>query len=93
LHRVKAGKRSSHPGLPGHQFAVRAISEGLPKESDKIRCTRAYPGVVESELEETISDEVARERMKSYRKTAVQPDDYRSLPDNKVMLITEASSG
>ncbi len=50
------------------KFAVRAISEGLRKESDKIRCTCIYPGVVESELAETISDETARERMKVYRK-------------------------
>ena len=32
----------------GNQF-----SEGLRKESDKIRCTYVYPGVVESELAET----------------------------------------
>ena len=56
------------------KFAVRAISEGLRKESDKIRCTCIYPGVVESELADSISDETARERMKSYRKTAIQPD-------------------
>jgi NADP-dependent 3-hydroxy acid dehydrogenase YdfG len=56
------------------KFAVRAISEGLRKESDKIRCTCVYPGVVESELAETISDETARERMKGYRKLAIQPD-------------------
>ena len=56
------------------KFAVRAISEGLRKESDKIRCTCVYPGVVESELANTISDETARERMKAYRKTAIQPD-------------------
>jgi NADP-dependent 3-hydroxy acid dehydrogenase YdfG len=28
------------------KFAVRAISEGLRKETDKIRCTCVYPGVV-----------------------------------------------
>jgi NADP-dependent 3-hydroxy acid dehydrogenase YdfG len=56
------------------KFAVRAISEGLRKESDKIRCTCVYPGVVESELAETISDATARERMKGYRKIAIQPD-------------------
>jgi NADP-dependent 3-hydroxy acid dehydrogenase YdfG len=56
------------------KFAVRAISEGLRKESDKIRCTCVYPGVVESELADTISDETARERMKAYRKMAIQPD-------------------
>ena len=56
------------------KFAVRAISEGLRKEHDKIRCTCIYPGVVESELADTISDPVARERMRSYRKTAIPPD-------------------
>ena len=56
------------------KFAVRAISEGFRKESDKIRCTCVYPGVVESELAETISDETARERMKDYRKVAIRPD-------------------
>jgi NADP-dependent 3-hydroxy acid dehydrogenase YdfG len=56
------------------KFAVRAISEGLRKESDQIRCTCVYPGVVTSELADTISDPVARERMQSYRKMAVGPD-------------------
>ncbi len=56
------------------KFAVRAISEGLRKESDKIRCTCVYPGVVESELANTISDPVARERMIGYRKMAIQPE-------------------
>ena len=55
------------------KFAVRAISEGLRKESDKIRCTCVYPGVVTSELAETISDPVARERMQTYRKIAIEP--------------------
>jgi NADP-dependent 3-hydroxy acid dehydrogenase YdfG len=55
------------------KFAVRAISEGLRKESDKIRCTCVYPGVVTSELANTISDPVARERMQSYRKMAIEP--------------------
>ena len=56
------------------KFAVRAISEGLRKESDIIRCTCVYPGVVESELANTISDPDARERMIAYRRTAIQPD-------------------
>ncbi len=56
------------------KFAVRAISEGLRKESNKIRCTCIYPGVVESELAETIGDEGARERMKTYRAMAIQPE-------------------
>lgn len=56
------------------KFAVRAISEGLRKESATIRSTCIYPGVVESELAETISDPTARERMVAYRKIAIQPD-------------------
>ena len=56
------------------KFAVRAISEGLRKESDKVRCTCVYPGVVTSELADTISDPVARARMQTYRKTAIEPD-------------------
>ncbi len=56
------------------KFAVRAISEGLRKESAQVRCTCIYPGVVESELADTISDPVARERMQSYRKLAIEPD-------------------
>jgi NADP-dependent 3-hydroxy acid dehydrogenase YdfG len=56
------------------KFAVRAISEGLRKETDKVRCTCIYPGVVESELADTISDDSAREQMKAYRRVAIQPD-------------------
>jgi NADP-dependent 3-hydroxy acid dehydrogenase YdfG len=56
------------------KFAVRAISEGLRKESNKVRCTCIYPGVIESELADTISDKTARENMIVYRKTAIQPD-------------------
>ena len=56
------------------KFAVRAISEGLRKESATVRCTCVYPGVVTSELADTISDPVARARMKTYRQVAIEPD-------------------
>ncbi len=56
------------------KFAVRAISEGLRKESSKVRCTCIYPGVIDSELANTISDAAARERMQSYRQMAIGPD-------------------
>jgi NADP-dependent 3-hydroxy acid dehydrogenase YdfG len=56
------------------RFAVRAIPAGLRKESDKMGCACVYPGVVESELAGTISNETARERMKGYRRMAIQPD-------------------
>ncbi|TAM16929.1 MAG: SDR family oxidoreductase [Rhodanobacter sp.] len=56
------------------KYAVRAISEGLRQETDTIRVTVVSPGVVESELAETISDAVARESMKAFRRIALQPD-------------------
>ncbi|MDF3833246.1 SDR family oxidoreductase [Cupriavidus basilensis] len=56
------------------KFAVRAISDGLRQESDKIRVTVICPGVVESELADTISDETARNAMREYRRIALAPD-------------------
>ena len=56
------------------KFAVRAISEGLRKENGTIRSTCVYPGVVESELAETISDESTREQMKEYRANGIAPE-------------------
>lgn len=56
------------------KFAVRAISDGLRQETDKIRVTVVCPGVVESELADTISDEVAREEMKAFRRVALSAD-------------------
>ncbi|MDQ0011569.1 NADP-dependent 3-hydroxy acid dehydrogenase YdfG [Luteibacter jiangsuensis] len=56
------------------KYAVRAISDGLRQETDCIRVTVVSPGVVESELADTISDEAARDAMKAYRRIAIQPD-------------------
>jgi NADP-dependent 3-hydroxy acid dehydrogenase YdfG len=56
------------------KFAVRAISDGLRQETDKIRVTVVCPGVVESELADTISDDVAREEMKAFRRVAMSAD-------------------
>ncbi|RMT26645.1 Short-chain dehydrogenase/reductase SDR [Pseudomonas syringae pv. spinaceae] len=53
------------------KFAVRAISDGLRQETGKIRVTVVCPGVVESELANSISDETAREAMKGFRKVAL----------------------
>ena len=58
----------------GTKFAVRAISEGLRKETAKIRCTCIFPGVIETELANTISDDTAREAMTQYRAMAIKPD-------------------
>lgn len=56
------------------KFAVRAISEGLRQENRQLRVTCIHPGVVESELADTITDPVAAEAMKSYRAIALTPD-------------------
>jgi NADP-dependent 3-hydroxy acid dehydrogenase YdfG len=56
------------------KYAVRAFSDGLRQEQDNIRVTCIHPGVVESELADTITDPVAAEAMKAYRAIALQPD-------------------
>ena len=56
------------------KYAVRAISDGLRMENDRIRVTCIHPGVVESELADTITDPVAAEAMKAFRKIALKPD-------------------
>jgi len=57
------------------KFAVRAISEGLRMEVGKdIRVTIVSPGVTESELADSISDEKARQVMKEYRKIRLSPE-------------------
>ncbi|CAJ0680037.1 SDR family oxidoreductase [Ralstonia mannitolilytica] len=56
------------------KFAVRAISDGLRQETDKIRVTVICPGVVESELADSISDDTARTAMQTFRRIAITPD-------------------
>jgi NADP-dependent 3-hydroxy acid dehydrogenase YdfG len=56
------------------KFAVRAISEGLRQETDTIRVTVICPGVVASELAESISDEMARAAMRDFRRVALTSD-------------------
>ena len=54
------------------KYAVRAISEGLRQEvGGDIRVTLISPGVTESELAESISDEGGREEMRAFRKIAI----------------------
>ena len=53
------------------KFAVRAISDGLRQETDKIRVTVICPGVTESELADSISDETGRNEMKEFRRIAI----------------------
>ena len=56
------------------KFAVRAISDGLRQETDRIRVTVICPGVVESELADSISDETARATMRDFRRIALTSD-------------------
>ncbi|WP_431087576.1 SDR family oxidoreductase [Paenibacillus sp. 8b26] len=57
------------------KYAVRAISEGLRLEvGGDIRVTLVSPGVTESELADSISDEETRQGMKEYRRISISPD-------------------
>ncbi|EJL88239.1 short-chain alcohol dehydrogenase [Herbaspirillum sp. CF444] len=57
------------------KFAVAAISEGLRQEvGADIRVTVVSPGVVESELAESISDAAGREEMRSFRQISIKPE-------------------
>lgn len=55
------------------KYAVRAITDGLRQEvaGRGIRVTLVSPGVTESELAESITDNEARELMKEYRRIAL----------------------
>src|SRR5918999_1220598 len=56
------------------KFAVWAISDGLRQENDRIRVTVISPGVVETELADSISDQKGREEMKAFRRIAIPSD-------------------
>ncbi|SDN95240.1 SDR family oxidoreductase [Vreelandella arcis] len=56
------------------KYAVRAISDGLRQETDKIRVTCVYPGVVESELANTITDTETAKAIDLFRQIALKPD-------------------
>jgi NADP-dependent 3-hydroxy acid dehydrogenase YdfG len=56
------------------KFAVRAISDGLRQENDLIRVTSVCPGVVTSELADSITDDAARREIEAFRAVALRPD-------------------
>ncbi|MBL3827117.1 MULTISPECIES: SDR family oxidoreductase [unclassified Marinobacter] len=56
------------------KYAVRAISDGLRQEHNNLRVTCVYPGVVESELANTITHAGTAEAMRSFREIALKPD-------------------
>jgi NADP-dependent 3-hydroxy acid dehydrogenase YdfG len=54
------------------KYAVRAISDGLRQEvGGDIRVTTIAPGVTESELADSISDEGGRNEMREFRRIAI----------------------
>lgn len=56
------------------KYAAWAITEGLRQEADpSIRVTTVSPGVVESELADTITEAGAREMMRTYRAETIPP--------------------
>ena len=57
------------------KYAAWAITEGLRQEAEPfIRVTTVSPGVVESELADTITEPEAAAAMKAYRSAAISPD-------------------
>jgi NADP-dependent 3-hydroxy acid dehydrogenase YdfG len=59
----------------GTKYAAWAITEGLRQESDPaIRVTTISPGVVTSELADSITERGATEAMRTYRAHAIEPD-------------------
>ncbi|GAB1514055.1 SDR family oxidoreductase [Actinophytocola sp. KF-1] len=56
------------------KYAAWAITEGLRQEADpSIRVTTVSPGVVESELADTITEAGAQEMMRTYRAETIPP--------------------
>lgn len=79
-HVINVASIAAHVVLPtaavycATKYAVWAISEGLRQESETLRVTVISPGVVTSELAETISDPGVRTAMEHYRSVAIGPD-------------------
>lgn len=80
-HFVTVASIGAHQVLPtaavycATKYAAWAITEGLRLELDpSIRVTTVSPGVVESELADSITDPVAREAMRAYRADSIPPD-------------------
>ncbi|MEU6744680.1 SDR family oxidoreductase [Spirillospora sp. NPDC046719] len=80
-HFVTVASIGAHQVVPtsavysGTKYAAWAITEGLRQESDpSIRVTTVSPGVVTSELADTITEPGAAEAMREYRAHAIEPD-------------------
>ncbi len=57
------------------KYAVRAISEGLRQEEGALHVTCVHPGVVESELANTITDKATADLINKFRENCLQPND------------------
>ncbi|SFJ39959.1 NADP-dependent 3-hydroxy acid dehydrogenase YdfG [Amycolatopsis sacchari] len=80
-HFVTVASIGAHQVVPtsavysGTKYAAWAITEGLRQECDpSIRVTTVSPGVVESELADTITEAGAQEAMRTYRANTIPPD-------------------
>ncbi|RLL70847.1 SDR family oxidoreductase [Streptomyces sp. Z26] len=80
-HFVTVASIGAHEVVPtaavycGTKYAAWAITEGLRQESDpSIRVTTVSPGVVASELADTITDAGTVEAMRAYRAHAIPPE-------------------
>ena len=56
------------------KHAVRALSEGLRQETDRIRVTVVSPGTTASELADTITDDSAAAAMRDFRRITIAPE-------------------
>lgn len=56
------------------KYAVWALSTGLRMESKNLRVTTICPGVVESELANTTTDDKTKEWLEDFRTVAIKPD-------------------
>ncbi|GAA1625576.1 SDR family oxidoreductase [Nonomuraea maheshkhaliensis] len=79
-HFVTVASVGAHEVVPtgavycGTKFAAWAITEGLRQELDPgIRVTTLSPGVVESELADSITDPLAQGAMRDFRKDTIPP--------------------
>lgn len=56
------------------KFAVWAVTDGIRQEHETVRATIISPGVVRSELADTITHAATREGMGAFRATMMEPD-------------------
>ncbi len=56
------------------KYAVRALSDGLRQETDRIRVTVVSPGTTTSELADTITDDTAAAAMRDFRRITIAPE-------------------